>query len=306
MQASSIRHLAITDESSIVAAALFEKAIQIWSWKSGQQLGEFDTMLDFGGRRLALTPDGAVCIVGAWGQRGRGPRGLAAYSVPDGKLLWNREEIRHIQYVRLSGSGHEIYCGVEGSSAQIVDTGTGQTLRKVRGARRIWGSQYTAHQLIMRDGPRYLVRGKSEFEIHPLSFALLDACFSPDALCVSEPKNFLRPSEQVGGIRLLDLRSGEVRWHLDRGANELAYNSSDSCFYCVAALDTGTGQSHRLIRFGGTNRLCEDVALLDQGWESAFSPSGKLLATAKGDVYETSTAALLMHLDFPQKLYPGH
>jgi len=263
-------------------------------------------MLDFGGRRLALTPDGTVCIVGAWGQRGRGPRGLAAYSVPDGRLLWNRKEIRHIQYVRLSGSGREIYCGVEGSSAQIVDTGTGQTLRKVRGARRIWGSQYTAHQLIMQEGPCYLVRGQSEFEIHPLSFALHAAAFSPDALCVSEPENFLHPNEQVGGIRMIDLKSGEVLRHLDRGANELAYNSSDSCFYGVTALDTDTGRCHQLIRFGGTNQLCEDVALLDQGWAFAFSPSGKVLATAKGDVLETSTAALLMHLDFPQKVYPDH
>ena len=56
MQDSAIQHLAITDESSIVAAALFEKTVQIWSWKTGQQLGEFQTMLDFGGRRLALNP----------------------------------------------------------------------------------------------------------------------------------------------------------------------------------------------------------------------------------------------------------
>jgi hypothetical protein len=56
MQDSAIRHLAITDKSSIVAAALFKKTVQIWSWRTGQQLGEFQTMLDFGGRRLALNP----------------------------------------------------------------------------------------------------------------------------------------------------------------------------------------------------------------------------------------------------------
>ncbi len=36
MRDSAIRHLAITDESAIVAAALFEKTVQIWSWKTGQ------------------------------------------------------------------------------------------------------------------------------------------------------------------------------------------------------------------------------------------------------------------------------
>jgi len=263
-------------------------------------------MLDFGGRRLSLTPDGKVCIVGAWGQMGRGPRGLAAYSVPDGKLLWNREEIRHIQYVGLSGSGQEIYCGVEGSSARIIDVGTGQTLKSVKRARRIWGSQYTVHQLIMQGGPRYLVCGPSEFKIHPFSFSLLDAAFSPEALCIAEPKNPLHPNEQMGGIRLIDLNSGEVQWCIDQGANKLAYNACDSCFYCVAALDADTGLCHQLMRLGVTGRLCEGIALLDQGWESAFSPSGKVLATAKGDVLETSTGALLMHLNFPQKVYPDH
>jgi hypothetical protein len=34
MQDSAIRHLAITDESSIVAAALFKKTVQIWSWSA--------------------------------------------------------------------------------------------------------------------------------------------------------------------------------------------------------------------------------------------------------------------------------
>jgi hypothetical protein len=152
MRDSAIRHLAITDESSIVAAALFEKTVQIWSWETGQQLGEFQTMLDFGGRRLALTPDGNACIVGAYGQDGRGARGLAAYSIPDGRVLWNRKDIHHVQHVRLSGSGREIYCGVEGSSAHIIDTATGNPLGRVRSATKIVGSRYTSHQLIVQKG----------------------------------------------------------------------------------------------------------------------------------------------------------
>ena len=56
--------------------------------------------------------------------------------------------------------------------------------------------QYTSHKLIVQKG-RYVVRGDSEFDIPPLSFALLDAVFSPDALCLSEPGNALRSSEAV-------------------------------------------------------------------------------------------------------------
>ena len=324
MRGSSIRHLAVTDESSIVAAALIEKTVQIWCWKTGQQLGEFQSMLDFGGRRLALTPDGAVCIVGAWGQRGRGPRGLAAYSIPEGKLLWNREEIRHIQHVRVSGSGQEIYCGVEGSSAYIIEATTGETLGRIRGAIKVVGSRYTQHTLIMQKRPRvvrqcgypssmvsftypnYLIRGPSELEIRPFSFGLLDAVFSPDSLCLSEPKDALHPRENIGGIRLIDLETGEPRWHIDIGSNDLAFNSSDSRFYCIAAPDSNPRASS-LIRLASTLRDCDQVALLgDQCWEAAFSPSGTILVTAQGDVFATSTGDLLMHLEFPEHDYPDH
>ena len=324
MLASSIRHLAITDECPVVAAALFEKRVQIWSWKTGKQLGEFQTMLDFGGKRLALTPDGAVCIVGAWGQPGSGPRGLAAYSVPDGKLIWNREEIRHIQYVKVSGSGQEVYCGVEGSSAYIIEVATGETLRRVRGAIKIASSSYTKHILVMQKRPRvvkqcgyptsnvrinypnYLVDGPSEFQIPASSFALLDAAFSPDGVCLSEAKDALHPRPNFGGIRLIDLATGDVRWHLDIGSNDLAFNSSDARFYCVSATN-GDPQDWSLIRLGSTILDCDQVAMLgNQCWEAAFSPSGTILATAQGDVFETATGNLLMHMEFPERDYPDH
>jgi len=302
MRASSIRHLSITDTSSIVAAALYEKTVQIWLWKTGQQLGEFQTMLDFGGRRLALTPDGRTCIVGAWGQRGRGPRGLAAYSIPDGKLLWNREDIHHIQYVTLSGSGREIYCGVEGSFAHIIDAATGEQLGRVRSAIKIVGSRYTSHKLNVKKGG-YLVNGESEFEILPLSFALLDAVFSPEALCLSEPKNALHPREEVGGIRLIDLATAEQLWYLDLGSNHLAFNSSDRSFYCVDVARTAP-HNRSLIRLASSLLECEQVVALGRCWQEAFSPSGSVLVTNQGDVYQTSTGALLSQLDFPKRDYP--
>jgi WD40 repeat protein len=303
MRASSIRHLAITDEPSIVAAALFEKTVQIWSCKTGKQLGEFQTMLDFGGKRLALTPDGSSCIVGAWGQRARGPRGLAAYSIPDGKLLWNREEIRHIQYVRLSGSGREIYCGIEGSSAHIINSATGETLERVRRATKIVGSRYTAHQLIVQTGSRYLVRGQNQFEIPAQSFALLDAVFSPEAICLSEAKDGMGPSENIGGIRLFDLATGELRWHSNLGAKNLTFNFSDQRFYCVAE-NSDDPSNRSLVRLRGDILQCDQVLALGRCWETAFSPSGNILVTVHGDVYDTATGTQTGFLGFPQRDYP--
>jgi hypothetical protein len=301
MLASAIRSLAATDESSIVAAAFFEKTVQIWSSKTGQQLGEFQTMFDFGGRRLALTPDGSTCIVGAWGQLGRGARGLGAYSIPDGKLLWNRKDIRRIQDVRLSGSGQEIYCGVQDASAHIIETSTGETIRRVRATEKIVGSQYTPNQVIEQKRGRYLVRGGCEFEIQPLSSALLDAAFSPDAVCLSELRDSSHPSE-IGGIRLIDLATGESCWHVALHSSRLTYNLADQKFYCVSR-ERVAPHNWFLTRLQSDLLKCEQK-ILDKCWDAAFTPSGRVLVTAQGDVYETSTSTILAHLDFPQRVYP--
>jgi hypothetical protein len=145
----------------------------------------------------------------------------------------------------------------------------------------------------LRHLDRYLVRGENEFEISPCSFGLLDAAFSPEAVCLSEPN---------GGIRLIDLATGETGWCLDLSSKTLTFNSADQRFYCVTPASGPYERSLR--RLSSTALECDRVLALGKCWEEAFTPSGRLLVTSQGDVYETSTGTLLSHLDFPQRDYP--
>ena len=289
MRKSAIRHLAITDEPAIVAAAFFESKVQIWSWKTSQQIGEFETILDFGGRRLALSPDGRICITGSYS------RGLAAYSIPDGRLLWHRRDLRKLQLIYLNALGSEIYCGDDRPSVHIIETETGNSLGKVARADRIVPSQTGPHQLVSRRQDAYTVTGPGEFAISAVSFGLLDAAFSPEAVCLAEPKT---------GIRCIDLVSGSVLWHHQTlGANHLAFNSLDMRFYCVGGLDTEPHESS-LIRLASNLYDCERVVTLSHSYVAAFSPSGANLITMGGEVYESSTGNLLTILEVPQRDYP--
>jgi hypothetical protein len=151
--------------------------------------------------------------------------------------------------------------------------------------------------------PDYLVRGPNEFRICPLSFGLLDAVFSPDAVCLSEPKDALHPRDNIGGIRLFDLATGEPRWYLDLGTNDLIFNSADQRFYCVA-VSRAAPHNCSLVRLASDILQCDQVLTFERCWEAAFSPSGNILVTAQGDVYETTTGAQVGFLDFPQRDYP--
>ena len=105
------------------------------------------------------------------------------------------------------------------------------------------------------------------------------------------------------GIRSIDLRKGEPIWNLDLGSNHLAFNSFDQRFYCVAVAQVAP-HSRSLVRLASNLLECEQVKSLGRCWEEAFTPSGRVLIISHGDVYETSTGALLSHLDFTERDYP--
>ena len=282
MSKSAIRHLAILDEPAILAAAYFEKTVQIWSWKTREQLSQFDTIMDDGGRRLAMTDDGRICIAGSF------RRGLAAYSIPDGNLLWHRKDLRQVQYVHLSASGSEIFCGIEKPSVHIIETETGISLGEMPHAAKVISSQVGPHQLVARREDRYTLQsGSHELEFSASSFALLSAAFSPEAVCLSEPGT---------GIRCVDLSSGNVLWHLpELGANEVTFNQSDRRFYCFGSLDTGPSEPYQPLLIRLADRLidCDTIDTATRPTSAVFTPSGTSLASMDGEVYETSSGNLL-------------
>ena len=288
MRDSAIRHLAACDESSLVAAAFFESTVQIWNWDKAEQIGELETVLDFGGRRLALTAGGSICITGSWSH------GVAAYSVPNGDCLWRRPELTEVQRLTLSASGQEVNCGFEKRPLAVIDVRTGNTVRTDKNALALYSSRFGSYKFV--EQPKgYRIMGGHEREIPSISFALLDAALSPEAVCISEPKV---------GIRCFELESGKQLWHHPNlGTNRLAFCASDFNFFCVAMIDRSPHDCS-LVRLAPRIMDCDQVAFIGPCWEASFSHSGNVFVTMRGDVFETSTGRLLSQLDFPQRDYP--
>ena len=262
--------------------------MQIWDWKKAQQIGEFETILDFGGRRLLLASDGSICVTGSW------RRGLAAYSLPDGACLRKRPELVQIQLLTWSASGREVNCGFEKRSLAVIDARTGNTLSTMKNALRVFSSRYSSSELV-QERERYRLVGEYTFEIPAMSFGILDAAFSSDAVCISEPKT---------GIRCIKLDSGEQLWHhSDLWSNHLAFCASDHNFYGAVMMNTPP-HNCSLVRLAPKLVDCAPVAFVGLCWEAAFSDSGNFFVTRRGDVYATSNGRLLSELDFPQGDYP--
>lgn len=289
MYDSAIRHLYGSDDTPLVAAAFFESVVQIWSVEDGQKLGEFPTVLDFGGRRLALADGGNLCVAASW------DRGLAAYSVPEGRILWHRTEFRQIQNVTCSRSGQEIFCSFDNGSTAVVAPHPGALLKRIDRAHRVICGRSDQVQLLVNARVNYHINGPTSFDIPPLSFGLRDAAFSEYSVCISEPR---------AGIRCIDLVTQRTLWHHESiRTNWVAFCSEDHEFYCVATTDRPPHDCS-LIRLAPRLLDCEQVAWLGPCWEASFFRRGTRLITMRGEIYETASGKLIRQLEFPQREYP--
>jgi hypothetical protein len=89
--------------SALVAAAFDTGIVQAWDVRTGQKISEFNTIHDWGGFRLALSPAGTLYAAASWGGGKRG--GVGCYDVQSSKMLWHWTDIRRTQRVRFAADG---------------------------------------------------------------------------------------------------------------------------------------------------------------------------------------------------------
>lgn len=291
MKGSAIRHLAAAGSARRIAAALFEHTIQIWDLHSGEQVQQFESVLSFGGRRLAMSPTGERCVAAAWAKGKRG--GVACYDATTGSVLWHRTDIRQTRRVRFAPSGEVVWCGVdEDGCVHELSAASGATLQRYRGLEDVIPSAYSKHLLLCAG--ELVVTGGKEFCIPRLTFGLLDAVFSPDAVCVSEAG---------GPVRCFDCFTGEERWRYDPLGSmhvlTMAHRIADGHFYGVEWGTSGT--SRILVRFSDVTGRREEVCSLIRSCEEEFCDAGNVVVTSAGEVKEVAGGETIQRLAFPER-----
>lgn len=281
-----IRHIATSYDGPLVAAAEFERYVQIWDFESQTQVSEFETTLDFGGRRLAISPDGKHCAVGAYHVHG-----IALYSTNDGAELWRRKDLKKVQKIRASVDGQRLWCGFEGKSFQPLNMGTGRSKPSMRGVKDIFESVYDDVMIVDRKRRDFKLVNGDDKQIATLprtTFAALDFAFAPQQIAVSE---------SGGAISCYDINGGQRLWKHDPGngvhALDLAYNEITGTFAAITWPYQQGGQ-HQLVSLHAETGEPESTFPIDGAHEFAFcskgstliSSDGKLRSTANGEVYD--------------------
>ena len=104
-----------------------------------KQLAEFEVRHECPGlgTRIALSSDAKFCFVGCYNVYG-----IACYSLPDGKEIWRRKDLKAVQSVNTFDFQDWVFCGRQNAAAHLLDAKTGETVKKFSGVEEVYGSPF--------------------------------------------------------------------------------------------------------------------------------------------------------------------
>jgi WD40 repeat protein len=282
-----IRHISTSYAGTVIAAGEFERHVQIWDIESQTRIAEFETTLDFGGTRLAISPNGKSCAVGAYHVHG-----IALYDATNGTELWRRKDLKKVQKIRASHDGSRLLCGFEGKAFQPLNMDNGRSKPSLRGVQDIFESVYDDLMIVDRIGKDFKLVNNNQQQVATVprtTFAALDFAFAPKKIAITE---------SGGSISCYDVNGGGKLWEHNPGngvhALDLTYNESSGTFAAITWPYQNGGQ-HQLLNLLAETGKTEGAFPIDGAHEFAFcskgstliSSDGKLRNTATGDVYGT-------------------
>jgi len=285
-----IRHFASSWSSSVIAAAEFEHTVHVWDVVTERHLATFATIMDFGGTRLAMTPDGRNCTAAAYHVEG-----IAGYVASDGTEVWRRKDLKKTQKLRVSRDGRRIYACFNNRSCQVLNRETGKTIKTWVGVRDVWESPYQPVMLVKKRSLVLQTPEDQKIAIIPAeTFAVLCVAFGPGLICVSE---------SAGPLRCLDTQTGEERWRFqEKGQHflEIAFAEHTQEFVGVC-WPFERGGSFRLLRFEPQAGAMSVVTDLGLNGEFAFCLRGTRLLSSNGSIMDSATGSCEGRLAFPIK-----
>lgn len=117
--------------ADLVAAGEAANRVEVHSLEGRELVASFDTVLDFGGRRLAVTTgEDPVVVVGSWDRQE-----VCGYSLT-GEVLWQQTDHARVQQIELVDHD-QVAVSYEGRPAVVIDARDGKTISTLRGVQEV-------------------------------------------------------------------------------------------------------------------------------------------------------------------------
>lgn len=270
-----IRHIATAFDIHLFVTAEFERFVSIWRIDNGEHQISFETILDFGGHRLAISPDGQLCVAGAYYIHG-----ISAYRTLDGSTIWNRKNLKKVQWLAFDPVQGTLLAGFDERPLHILDINTGETIETWRGVRHKWISPYDKNVYLL-DGTRLTLHSGSSkpISIERRTFAILDVTFGHQAVYLTE---------SGGPLRAIDCSGGSLLWeYVPEGGSHflrIGYNELTGTLFGVL-WQYERGGPKTLVEFEPQTGQPINQLVLGNLAETAFGGRGSRLVTSDGCIW---------------------
>jgi outer membrane protein assembly factor BamB len=268
--------------------AEFEHRVRLWSMPDRTAVSELDTVLDFGGIRLALcgTDSAPIIVAGAWERHG-----VCAYAA-DGTLLWQRKDLRQPQHIAPASGGTLVVACSDYRPAHVVTAEAGETVAKVRAVRRFYDSRFADvglgevyEHVVLVGTDDWEVRWKAPIE----GFGILAAAAAPGAFTIA--------GTGQAPVTCLSV-DGEPLWRWlppsDVNCPALAWDAEASNWLGVLN-HVNNERPDTLVRWSQDGEIVSEHPLaLFTAYD--FLPSGRYLVTSDGGVHDTRDGRVVWQL----------
>lgn len=274
---SSIHHLATSLRGHLFVAAEFKEVVYVWDIESGKLINQLQTHLDFGGHRLSISEDGSLCAAGAYNVHG-----IAVYDTYNGSLLWQRKDLKKVQWLQFSPVEQTLLAGFENKSLHILNSHTGETLKTFHGTRSCWRSPYEDIYLLEKIHLEIYATAKQKTveKIDRNTFAVLDIAFGPEIVYISE---------SGGPLRAISLKDASLIWSYqpEKGNHFLRIGYGEKCntLFGISWPFVNGGAKTLWVFDSMTGKILNKTILEGQAIETEFARHGDILITSDGLVY---------------------
>lgn len=275
-----VREVAAAWTSDLLAVANNAEVVKLWHGTTGEFVRGLDgAAYSFGGRRLAITGDGAYVVCGSW------ERGLTTHAAVDGRLVWSRPDLKRVQHVAFTSDGHGVITCPDAGACLVLASRDGSTSRKLPRARGVRTFRATPAILQYHDAKPAIVRdadGAERFKIPTRAFSCVAAAASDAVLAFSE----------VGGsVRAFALASGLELWKFEPPPKthvvRMEYSPSLGVFACwLFAYDGKPGQNGIVLLDVQNGRVHRVQGSEGFGAIEGFCQQGTLAIGSQGDLFE--------------------
>jgi hypothetical protein len=276
-------------------AALFKNTVMVWDIKTGKMMSSFNTILDFGGTRLAVANKKDIFIAGDY-QR----NGVAGYQISDGYMVWHRNDLKNVQNIWISPDDEMAICIFEYGISQVLELSSGDTIKTIRGLNWVAFNKDNNWVALFKNSIEILEHLDNRIKNikNVQSGRMLDSFFGGDYIIISpgieNPVSFIRLSDN--NITIYQPQKGQ---HIVR----LVYLKKEGKYVGVL-LDYQKGEQW-LIKFDLLKgEMGKVITSIGRPAAAEFCNDGDGLITSDGLFVDSSTGLFEKRFEFPTTEYP--